>query len=78
MVPAFGGGIETKKTRPGTPQAQVTLMAALSTEDLTLVDHAIRRAHLVLDAVPTERNDVFDSTHTARVGIRRACRRRRR
>ena len=50
----------------GIPDKQLALLSSLSTEDLIPVDHPIRRIRVVVEAVLTEPDDVFDAMYSAR------------
>ncbi len=50
----------------GTPDRQLALLSSLSTEDLIPVDHPIRRIRVVVEAVLTELDDVFDAMYSAK------------
>lgn len=50
----------------GTPDPQLAMLTSLSTEELIPVDHPIRKIRVVVDAVLSELNPVFDEMYAAR------------
>lgn len=63
MVLAFGGAMEKTVVMRGNRDPQLAMLTTLSTEELIPADHPIRKIRVVVDAVLSELDPIFESMY---------------